>query len=101
MTVNLLKTQLKELWYAPNPPEARRRWGEWYRLTIDSGFKPLIVFANRLEPYLAGIIASARYRLNTSIIKGMNNRIKVIKRKAYGYPRLPLLLPEDRSRLSR
>ena len=85
MTVYLLKTQLKELWYAPSTREARRRWQEWYQLAIDSGLKPLIIFANRLKPYLAGIIASARYRLNTSVLEGMNNRIKVIKRMAYGY----------------
>jgi hypothetical protein len=35
-----------------------------------------------LKPYLAGIIASARYHLNTSILEGMNNRIKAIKRMA-------------------
>ncbi|MCH2558624.1 MAG: transposase, partial [Alcanivorax sp.] len=32
-----------------------------------------------------GIIASAAHRLNTSVLEGMNNRIKVIKRMAYGY----------------
>jgi len=25
------------------------------------------------------------YRLNTSVLEGMNNRIKVLKRMAYGY----------------
>ncbi|HAR59538.1 MAG TPA: ISL3 family transposase, partial [Alcanivorax sp.] len=35
--------------------------------------------------YAEGIIASATYRLNTSVLEGMNNRIKVIKRMAYGY----------------
>ncbi|MBP3072648.1 transposase, partial [Acinetobacter baumannii] len=28
---------------------------------------------------------SALHRLNTSVLEGMNNRIKVIKRMAYGY----------------
>ena len=32
-----------------------------------------------------GIVASATYRLNTSVLEGMNNKIKVIKRMAYGY----------------
>ena len=85
MTVYVLKTQLKELWYAPSEREARRRWTQWYRLAMDSGLKPLIVFARRLQPYLAGIVASARYHLHTSVLEGMNNRIKVIKRMAYGY----------------
>ncbi|MCX9003950.1 transposase, partial [Citrobacter portucalensis] len=30
-------------------------------------------------------IASAAHRLNTSVLEGMNNKIKVIKRMAYGY----------------
>jgi transposase len=85
MTVYLLKTQLKELWYAPNEAIARQRWREWYRLAMESGLQPLITFARRLKPYLEGIIASARFRLQTSVLEGMNNRIKVIKRMAYGY----------------
>ena len=84
-TVYLLKTQLKELWYAPSEAEARRRWDQWLAMAHESGLKPLIDFARRLMPYLAGIFASARHRLNTSVLEGMNNRIKVIKRMAYGY----------------
>jgi transposase len=84
-TVYLLKTQLKELWYAPSERIARKRWREWYAMAMDSGLQPLMTFARRLKPYLHGIIASARFRLNTSVLEGMNNRIKVIKRMAYGY----------------
>lgn len=46
---------------------------------------PLIRFARLLKSYAEGIIAGVRYRLNTSVLEGMNNRIKVIKRMAYGY----------------
>lgn len=84
-TVYVLKAQLKELWYAPDEDEARRRWSEWHRLALESQLTPLIVFAKRLAPYIEGIVASALYRLNTSVLEGMNNRIKVIKRMAYGY----------------
>ncbi|MDA3913140.1 ISL3 family transposase [Oleiagrimonas sp.] len=84
-TVYVLKAQLKELWYAPDENEARRRWNEWHRLALDSQLPPLIAFAKRLAPYLEGIVASSLYRLNTSVLEGMNNRIKVIKRMAYGY----------------
>nr|WP_240660437.1 hypothetical protein [Serratia marcescens] len=27
----LMKTALKELWYAPSEQEAQRRWASWYR----------------------------------------------------------------------
>ena len=88
-TVYVLKAQLKELWYAPDEDEARRRWNEWHTLAMDSRLPPLIAFAKRLAPYIEGIVASAIYQLNTSVLEGMNNRIKVIKRMAYGYRDFP------------
>lgn len=84
-TVYLLKDQLKELWYAPSEEEARERWQAWFNLAISSGLAPVQQFARRLKGYLEGIVASARYRMNTSVLEGMNNKIKVIKRMAYGY----------------
>ncbi len=42
-------------------------------------------FAERLRPYLNGILAHARWQLHTSLIESINNRIKVIKRVAYGF----------------
>lgn len=84
-TTYLLKDQLKTLWYAPDTESAEHRWAEWLRMALDSGIPPVIAFARKLKHYAHGIIASARYRLNTSVLEGMNNRIKVIKRMAYGY----------------
>lgn len=85
MTVYVLKDQLKELWYAPSESEAKQRWQEWLDLAMNSGLAPVRQFAKRLTGYVEGIIASATYRLNTSVLEGMNNKIKVIKRMAYGY----------------
>lgn len=84
-TVYVMKTALKELWYAPDKDVAQRRWNEWYRQAQESGIRALQQFADKLEGYVSGIIASATHRLNTSVLEGMNNRIKVIKRMAYGY----------------
>ncbi len=84
-TVYILKDQMKELWFAPSTQVARERWNDWLRLALESAIAPLVQFANRLKPYAHGIIASARHRLNTSVLEGMNNKIKVIKRMAYGY----------------
>jgi len=47
--------------------------------------RPLQAFAKRLKAYVEGIVSSAEFQLNTSVLEGMNNRIKVIKRMAYGY----------------
>jgi transposase len=85
LLVYLMKEQLKELWYAPSERVAKRRWGQWFRQAMESGLEPLMTFARRLKPYMHGIVASATHHLNTSLLEGVNNRIKVIKRMAYGY----------------
>jgi transposase len=51
---------------------------------MDSGIAPVIQFAGRLKGYADGINTSASFRLNTSVLEGINNKIKVIKRMAYG-----------------
>ncbi|MBN3066308.1 transposase, partial [Pectobacterium aquaticum] len=60
-TVYVMKTALKELWYAPDEQEARQRWNEWYRQSQESGIKALKQFADRLKGYVSGIIASATH----------------------------------------
>ena len=84
-TVYLLKTELKELWFAPSVRAGAQRWKHWYRMALDSQLAPVILFAKRLRKYLRGIIASALYPMNSSVLEGVNNRIKVIKRMAYGF----------------
>ena len=62
-----------------------RRWRIWFQQAMESAIEPLILFAKQLRPYINAIIASATHPLNTSVIEGINNRIKVIKRMAYGF----------------
>jgi len=84
-TVYVLKDALKEVWYAPSVWEGWQRWRTWLRQARDSGLAPLQRFAKNLGRYIRGILASARFPLHTSVLEGVNNRIKVIKRMAYGF----------------
>lgn len=84
-TVYVLKDDLKALWSYRHPGYARHFWQQWYRRAMSSGIKPLKTFAQRLKPYLGGILAHCRWPLGTNIVEGINNTIKVIKRMAYGY----------------
>lgn len=52
---------------------------------MSSGLAPVQQFARRLKGYVEGIVGSATCRMNTSVLEGMNNKIKVIRRIAYGY----------------
>lgn len=84
-TVYILKDDLKHLWDFHSPGHALRFWRLWSRRALRSRIRPLVRFAQRLKPYLRGIIAHCRWRLHTSLLEGINNTIKVIKRRAYGF----------------
>lgn len=84
-TTYLLRDDLKQLWGYRYEASAQRFWNGWYSRAIRSRIEPLKRFAMRLKPYLRGILAHCRWALSTSVLEGINNRIKVIKRMAYGF----------------
>lgn len=84
-TVYVLKDDLKQLWDYVYAGAARRFWEQWYSRAMHSRIEPLKKFARRLKEYLPGILAHCRWPLHTSLLEGINNKIKVIKRMAYGY----------------
>jgi transposase len=81
----VLKDDLKHLWNYAYEGAARRFWKEWYGRALRSGIEPLKKFARNLEDKLAGVLAHCRWPLHTSLLEGINNKIKVIKRAAYGF----------------
>lgn len=85
MTVHVMKEGLKSLWTATDAWEWRRRWNQWHGHAAESGIPALIHFASVLKRYWRGILARVRWPMHTGQLEGINNRIKVIKRMAYGY----------------
>lgn len=58
---------------------------EWCGVARQDGHPSLVRFANRLERYQHGIINHCKHHIHTSMLEGVNNKIKVIKRVAYGF----------------
>ncbi|EFK95158.1 transposase, IS204/IS1001/IS1096/IS1165 family protein [sediment metagenome] len=85
MKVYVLRDELKQLWFHRQPALALRAWEHWCAQAQESGIAALQVFAKRLQDYVHGIVSRCRHPLNTSVVEGINNTIKVIKRRAYGY----------------
>jgi len=83
--VYVLRDALKELWSYRHAGYAAWAWRSWYRKALCSRIEPLRRFAQRLRPYVSGILAHCQYPLGTNLIEGINNKIKVIKRMAYGF----------------
>ena len=84
-TVYVLKDDLKHLWHYTYEGAARRFWQEWYARAMRSGIAPLKKFARNLKEKIEGVLAHCRWPLHTSLLEGINNKIKVIKRSAYGF----------------
>ncbi len=84
-TVYVLKDDLKELWDYRHVGYAWRFWLDWFQRAIRSRIKPLKEFARRLKQRIAGVLAHCRWPLHPSLLEGINNKIKVLKRMAYGF----------------
>ncbi len=84
-TAYILKDYLKKLWEYRYPRWAEKAIAHWCSIAHESNVKPLMDFARTLVRYAYGIINHCMYPIHASFIEGMNNKIKVIKRKAYGF----------------
>nr|ART35514.1 A398 [uncultured bacterium] len=83
--VYLMRDELKSLWHYRYAGPAEKLWQQWYHRAMRSRIEPLKRFARRLKPYVPGILAHCKYPLGTNLIESINNKIKVIKRIAYGF----------------
>jgi transposase len=84
-TTYILKDYLKRLWHYKYARWAIKALAHWCRIAFESGVKPLISFAKTLIRYAYGIINHCWYPIHTGRLEGINNKIKVIKRRAYGF----------------
>ena len=85
MTVYVLKDELKQLWNCSDPWQFRRSWRQWHEHCQQSGIACLQRFAKKLSKYWRGILSRVHWPMHTGLLEGINNRIKLIKRMAYGY----------------
>jgi transposase len=83
--VYILKDYLKRLWKYKYRRCAEKFLEHWCRLAEESGIKALKTFTKMLKRYAYGILNHCKYGIHTSRMEGINNKIKVIKRKAYGF----------------
>ncbi len=84
-TAYILKDYLKKLWQYRYEKSAKRFLEYWCQIAEASKIRALISFAKTLKRYAYGIINHCKYPIHTSRMEGINNKIKVIKRKAYGF----------------
>ncbi len=84
-TVMILKDKLKHIWSYRSRAWAVKALNEWCQLARSTNDKLLTKFADMLDRHRYGIINHCDFPIHTGKIEGVNNKIKVIKRKAYGF----------------
>ena len=86
-----MKEQLRLFWEQPEARTARRFFNDWIQLAEASGIKILMKFAKTLAAHREGILAWYEHPLSTGPLEGTNNKIKTMKRQAYGFRDLDFL----------
>lgn len=84
-TVMILKEKLKRIWTYRSKTWASKALDQWCELARSLKHPSVTGFARMLERYRYGILNHCDYPIHTGKLEGVNNKIKVIKRKAYGF----------------
>ena len=84
-TAYYLKEELRQLWEQPHKTAARNFLTSWYFRAMESGIRVVQQFARTLLAHALGIYAWYDYPISTGPLEGTNNKIKTMKRQAYGF----------------
>lgn len=80
-----LKEELREIWRQANKREAEEKLLDWVLKARSTAIEVLKKMAATLLAHKFGILAWYDYHISTGKIEGINNKIKTMKRQAYGY----------------
>ena len=83
--VYFMKEDLRQFWIQPSYEVAAWFLQDWIKRATVSGIKMLIDFAKTLGAHRSGLLAYYDYKISTGPLEGMNNKIKTMKRQAYGF----------------
>jgi transposase len=81
----LLKDQFLEVYAAPNKNTASSILRKWIVSAAKSGIKPFVDLADKFFRKRHYILNIFDHRISTAISEGINNKIKRLRRMAYGY----------------
>ncbi len=84
-TVYYMKEELRQIWNQPNKITGEKVLHNWVNLANASDIPMLKKFAKTLALHKIRILSYYDYTISTGPLEGTNNKIKTMKRKAYGY----------------
>ena len=81
----LLKETLAKALEYQQPLRAERALHEWLAWAARSRLKPFVRAARTVRKHFDGILAYVSERMTNAFLEGMNNRIRMIAHRAYGF----------------
>jgi transposase len=84
-TIHTMKEQLRTFWEKDSIEEAITFLDAWCTDAENSGIKPLKKIAKTIMHHSHGLLNYYFYRISCGLVEGINNKIKTLKRQAYGF----------------
>jgi len=84
-TAYYLKEEINEVWRQPTKSMARNILYNWISKAIRCKVPQMVSAGLSMFKYREGILAWYDYSISTAKVEGINNKIKVMKREAYGF----------------
>jgi len=81
----LLKEDFCDFYASKDRTEAEAFLKGWIRRCRQSRLEPFEKLAKRIKRWSEGILAYFEHRITNGVSEGINNKIKVLKRRAYGF----------------
>lgn len=85
-----LKDELRLFWEQADQVDAILFLDDWCQRAMFSGIRILQQFAQTLQGHRSGLLAWYDHPISTGPLEGVNNKIKLLQRRAYGYRDLEL-----------
>ena len=80
-----LKEELRELWNQPSRQQMEAFLKDWCRKAGQTGIGQMHKMAKTLRTHATGILAYAHHPITTAKLEGINNKIKTLTKRSYGF----------------
>jgi len=84
-TAYYLKEELRQFWSHYDSDSAETFLNDWIARARITGIKMLMTFAKTLSSHREGLLAYYDHRISSGRLERTNNKIKTMKRQAYGF----------------
>lgn len=80
-----LKEELRRVWNQNGKEQAEVILFNWIKEARGSGIRQMTRLADTIEQHMDGLLAYYDYKISSGKVEGINNKIKTIKRQAFGF----------------